>query len=105
MSYNRYIIPFSWAWSSAALVSGVLGALLSGWTLLHSYTPLFVLTIGVFGGSLLIAPSLIAVGIWEWRTGKASARVFLLHFLLPQLLVVVGFLIGYVTESIRTHTA
>ena len=87
------------------MVSGVLVALLSGWTLLHNYTPLFVLTTGVFAGSLLIVPALIVVGIWEWRTGKASARVFFLHFLLPQLLVGVGFLIGYVTESIRTHTA
>lgn len=87
------------------MVSGILVALLSGWTLLHSYTPLFVLTIGVFGGSLLITPSLITLGIWEWRTGKVSARVFLLHFLLPQLLVVVGFLIGYVAENIRTQAA
>ena len=105
MTINRYLIPFSWGWSALAIASGLLVAFISGWTLLHTYPPLFCITIGIFGGSLLVVPGLLSVGIWEWRLGRASRREFLLHFLTPQLFVIVGFLIAYVTESIRTHAA
>lgn len=105
MNINRYVIPFSWGWGGAAIVSGVLVALLSGWTLLHNYIPIFCLTLAVFAGSILAIPALLALGAWEWRSGRMSLRVFLLHFVLPQMLVVVGFLIAYIAENARNHTA
>jgi len=105
VSINRYIIPLSWGWGAAALVSGVLVALLSGWTLLHTYTPVFCLTVMVFAGSILTVPALVALGAWEWRSGRVSLRVFLLHFVVPQAFVVAGVLIAYVAESVRSHAA
>jgi hypothetical protein len=95
-----YAIPLSWVWASLAIASGLLGAIIGGWTLLHSYTPLFYLGIGVFCGSALLVPLLVVVGAWAWLSGRASLRVFLLHFLAPQLLAVAGFLVAYVAESI-----
>lgn len=100
-----YAIPFSWTWASLVVTSGLLGAIIGGWTLLHSYTPLFCFAIGVFWGSVLVVPFLVAVGAWSWLTGRASLRVFLLHFLTPQFLAVAGFLVAYVAESIQTHGA
>jgi hypothetical protein len=102
---NRYVIPFTWGWGGAAIVSGLLVAFLSGWTLLHSYTLIFCLVFAVFTGSIFTIPALLALGAWEWRSGRMSLRVFLLHFVMPQLLVILGFLIAYVAESARNHTA
>lgn len=105
MTINRYLIAFSWAWSALAIASGSLVSFISGWTLLHNYPPLFWLTLGIFCGSLLVVPALLSVAFWEWRSGRASRREFLFHFLTPQLFVIAVFLIAYLTESIRTHAA
>lgn len=87
------------------MVFGLLAAIIGGWTLLHAYTPLFFLVIGVFWGSFLIVPLFLSLGMWVWFSGRINARVFLLHFLAPQSLVVVAFLIAIVSENARHPAA
>ncbi len=105
MNRNQYIVACSWGWGSLALVAGLLLAFISGWTLLHSYTPLFCLCIAGFGGSLLIIPTIIGFGAWQWRKQRIAPRAFLLHFVVPQALAVTGLTIGYVIETVRSHSA
>jgi hypothetical protein len=100
-----YAIPFSWIWASLVVTSGLLGAVIGGWTLLHCYTPLFYFAIGVFCASVLLVPVLLIVGAWSWLSGRASLRVFLFHFLAPQFLAVAGFLIAYVAERLQSQGA
>ncbi len=102
---THYVIPFSWLWASLALTSALLGGIIGGWTLLHCYEALFWLAIGVSWGSILLVPLVVILGAWSWLSGRASVRVFLLHFLTPQLLAVAALLVAYVRESIRTQGA
>jgi hypothetical protein len=105
MSRNQYIIACSWGWGSLGVLAGLLLAFISGWTLLHSYTPLFCFCVAAFGGSFLVIPAIIGFGVWQWRKQRIDPRVFLLHFAVPQALAITGLIIGYVVETIRAHPA
>jgi len=105
MNRNQYIAACSWGWGSLAVLAGLLLASISGWTLLHSYTPLFCICVAAFGGSLLVIPTIIGFGAWQWRKHRIAPRVFLLHFVVPQVLAITGLIIGYVIEAIRAHPA
>lgn len=103
MKGRRWIVSLNWAWGGVSAASGLLVTVVSGWTLLHAYTPLFFMVLGIFGLSLLIVPSSLMKGLWEWRKGRIDRRAFTVEFLLPQLLVGAGFCIAYIAEELRYH--